>query len=545
MKSKISIIIVLFTLLISNSCLKVNPEIGKSLVPKDQKFELHHIDSIYLTNVQNKVPEGLSEFSNTRLAFGSINDKDFGLTEKITAFSIVPFRTNIDFGKNRIFKSFTLKAVFDNASTLKDEDRFILQNINAYSLNTALNTSTSTPDIDYDKDILINSSSDIYNGSDSLVVHFNKEFGERYLQMTNDDYKDIDTYTKKYPGVVLSTNTAKEVGGRINMFKLPIDLVNRNVLGTYAELKFSAEYPNIGRRDTTELFYLGPIKKHNTDGLLTSNFNELVQLAYNYSVPQEIRSREVEESIYFEGENGLKPVIMARDIKNALENIKKKTSSNIIFSKASLIMPYCLEKNKDGYNYFPYILSPTLKEVRKGKNGERDTIRYVSIPDNRISSINKGMLNKSLEEYRADITLLLQDLLQLNNDEDIDNFDLWLLPMIEETLTSRESLTEEEDNRRRELEAAQYYYSMMNGYGGGYGYGYGGYGSYGGYGGAYGYPYNYIGFPSMRQSNNQTKVIQLDQNRFYKLILNGTNFPDKHKRPRIELTFATYSLDNK
>ena len=124
------------------------------------------------------------------------------------------------------------------------------------------------------------------------------------------------------------------------------------------------------------------------------------------------------------------------------------------------------------------------------------------------------------------------------SDEKIDsgNYDIWLLNMAYEKVTTTTAGNSEMSEYYTALAYSQYYNSM---YGGGYGYG--GYGY--GYGSYYGDPYsNYTSYMLAAQYASQSTTststeLKLDKDRFYEAMLNGPE-SSSQRVPMLKLTFS-------
>lgn len=531
-----------YTILVSaltlcfSSCISKNEQLGQDYLATNQKYDVYSSE-FDIDDIEMQTPDSLSAYSLYKFAFGAVRDETFGLTTRACAFTLVPLNDTLDFGKpgTRQFKNFHFSAVNDSISCSNPRQANILQNVNVYELKEAINFKASYPKLKIGTTRLTDGVP-VYNGKDSLSFNFSKAFGEKYMNILQSDLDSISHYTKKFPGIFISTDAPMGNGGRINMFRLPIDIANYSIYGSYAKLTFSAEYDKRGRIDTTFYFQLGPLKISGFRGTKTTSPTTHPQLAYNMSDSENtILKGKATDKVYFEGGQGVKPVIKASGLrKKAIEIISKYGDpSKIVISKASIVLPFVFPDNYKDMAYYPTTLSPTCRIVKD------KSIKYAGITDSSVKDENKGAINRSLCNYAPDLTHHFQEILKVKDMAKIENYDIWLLAMATETVSNRQAASNANRNNNAMLQNMMYnnyYNNIYNGYGGYGGYGYGGYGSYGNYYNNYmNYAYLQQMYSSSRVSATK-KISMMDSHRFYRAILQGpTSAKDK---PKCKIVFA-------
>ena len=231
----------------------------------------------------------------------------------------------------------------------------------------------------------------------------------------------------------------------------------------------------------------------------------------------------------------------------------------VVINKATITLPYNVDGKWDKLDKYPVILSPT---VRLRSSGTTKYVSYAGLTDSSIESENQGNINRSHSHYAPDISHHVQEILKLEKkdgetdaefDARISSYDIWMLIMSEETITSSSSGSASDDYYNNLLYSSYYNNMMYDPYG--YGYGYGSYGGYGGYGyggyGGYGYDYssNYYNYMMMAMyanassssSSTSSTSVELDKDRYYNAVLNGTKREETTKLenlPRLSITFA-------
>jgi hypothetical protein len=347
-----------------------------------------------------------------------------------------------------------------------------------------------------------------------------------------------------------------EVTASINVelsFKIDslVDLYSRYAIflrSPEGELKLTTEYD--GKQvDTSFVFIFGP------SGFVNPGTGKIpTQYAFNgsdnSSDTEYKNGRAATADIRVEGGSGVKPVIKAEGIKRILnEELQKRglNAKEVVINKATVIMPYDVNRQWDKLDKFPTILSPTVKLHGKDDYGET-YVSYAGLTDASIESENQGDINRSLSLYSPDISHHVQEILKLDEtaedyEENLSKYDIWMLIMHEEVTVTSSSGSSYDDYYNSLLYNSYYNNMMYDPYG--YGYGYGGYGyGYGGYGyDSYGYSnyYNYMMMASYMNSGStstESVSVDLDKDRYYDCSLGGPENANEELRPRLKLTFS-------
>ena len=518
------------------SCINKNQSLGESLIPDNQMYNIYTAE-FPIEDIEQEMADSLSSYSMYKFTFGAVKDETFGLTTRTAAFTLVPVNDTLDFGKNAKFRQFHLSAVSDSVSYADPSQAYILQNVNVYELEKPLDYTKLNPELVYTRK-RITDGVPVYTGTDSLSIDFSKEFGEKYMTITNADMDTITNYKKRFPGIVISTDEPTGIGGRINMFRLPIAVSDGAIYGSYAELKITADYGERTAVDTSFLFYLGPLDLYNLAGVTSTSVTSQTQIAYDQTThSSKAMEGRAGATVLMEGGCGLKPVIKAQPLREKiLEIISRYTDDpkSAVVSKATIELPFEFPDDYTSMYKFPIAVSPTCRIATD------TSVTFAGITDSSVSDENQGDINRSKCEYAPDITHHIQEMIKLKDDSKITNYDIWLLAMATETIASSSSSNSSyNDDYYQQLMYYNYYNSMYNGYGYG-GYGYGGYGGYG-YNSLYNNYYNYAMLQSMYSSSSSsssttTETSMMDNHRYYKAVLNG---PEAEKnRPMFKLTFA-------
>lgn len=534
----ISIVALAAGLLGGVSCIPMDYSLGSDYIATDQQFDIFTAE-FPLEDISLQVPDSLSGYSQTRITVGAVRDDDFGLTRRGSAVTLVPIYDSLDFGKNAKFNYFHMVLVPDTISVLKDEDAFIHQGLNIYELSEPIGDRYSIHSKLPHGTKRITQGVPLYNGgTDTVGVFFTKEFGEKFMQITLDDTKDMESYTKKFPGIFIETDDPVGNGGRVNLFSLQLqyDVSDYHISGNYASLGFSAEYDGTVK-DTSFLFYFSPDKFYDVDSLIYNASSDLPQYCLNVATHESGGLEgKVSEKILIEGAGGLCPVLSATEIREKvrLEIAKRGNPDEASINRATITLPFEFPENYLEMQFYPQILSPTCRIVN-----DEGEVSFAGLTDSSNSSENQGDVNRSLMVYSPDITYHTQTLLKLKDTDKIHNYDVWFLTMAYETVVSKTSAAEQNQmsDYMNMMLYSSYYGNMYGGYGG-YGYGGYGYGGYGGYGNYYSNYYSYALMASMygSSSSSSSVVAMLDTDRYYHGILRGP--ADPVARPMMRITFA-------
>jgi len=499
---------------------------GRNFIPHDQEYDIRTFE-FDLEDVTLKIADSLSGYSNRYLTFGSIIDEEGRLSTRSGSITLVPLYDTLDYGTNPEFDRFYLTIPLDTISAAEPSQANIIQNVNVYELSERIKHSDGNI-IPKHYNKKVTRGVPVFSGGDSLTFDFSDEFAAKYMNIKQEDLKDIKTYLDKYPGILFQTDNPLGQGGRFNIFHLQLNVNGQTygLTGSYANLTFSSEYNGV-RKDTNFIFYFGPDKIYDADSLLTNGtIGDLPQYAFNATTQE--GSREVGDKIYIEGGGSAKPVISAAEIKKKLiEEVRQYGDySKAFIHKASIILPFEFPEDYTKMDFYPEILNPTCRI-------DRDTVvNFASLTNSASVTENMGYVDRSHFWYSPDISYHVQEVLRTADTVKLSNYDIWLMIMKTESYVTSSVTTEEDyQNYYQNLMYANYYSGMYSGYGN-YGYG----SSYGNYGYS-----NYISYQLASQylSDNSTtqSAVMLDNNRFYKAVLYGPQ-AEKGKRPRMKILYS-------
>ncbi len=519
------------------SCVELNQSLGGDFIPTDQKYDFYTAE-FPIEEVWMKPVDSLTAYSSRRINIGAIRDETYGLFRRGSVVTLVPVLDTVDLGKNPVFKRFKFRAGVDTISVANENQTNILQNVNVYALTEPLDDKEyfSRAEVKHG-DRRITKGVPVANGKDSLVFDFTEEYGKQYLNITQDDLKDIDTYTKKFPGIYICTDDPTGNGGRFDMYKMDILETVSSSSGTYvtrtdnyAILYYSGEYDG-ERRDSSLMFYFSPVEMQDLDSLINETATP-TQYVFNVDYHESDHlAGQAADKIYIEGGSGLKPVVKASEIQRLVNNEIASKGGNpktTLITKATVEFPFDFPDDYTTMFRFPKVLSPTIRIATD------TTVTFAGLTDASASDENQGDINRSLCNYAPDITHHVQEIIRKDSDDEkLSNYDVWFLIMWYETTTTTDSEAAELAEYYQQL-AYYSYASQLYGYGG---YGYGSYSSYG-YGSYYNNYYNYMSMAQYAYSSASTTTsdTELDKDRYYNAQLRGPK--SEGKVPMLKITYA-------
>ena len=556
--NKVSILVVAAALAAASisSCVAVDSAVGEGFNQIEQLFDVYRAE-VELKDIALKQTDSLSGYSTRRVTVGSLRDEKYGLTDKCSAFTLVPADDTLDFGTNTRYINFHVSMTKDTVSCSDNSQSDIIQTLRIYALEDAGVTLDSN--VVYTGDLKKSTFSGlkqvgrgytVYDGGDSLSFDLTQEYGTKLLQRLVDNSTDgvmtIDTipdFTNLFPGLFISCDEPIGYGGRINMFltKLSYDS-DQYIDANYATLKFKADYGERKDVDTSFLFLIGA-----TD--FAESLSDMPDQYVFNSTEHENLAEELSkdgEHLYIEGGCGIKPVISSKEIREAILADMAKNGitdpTKAIINKATLVLPFEEPENYLDFDKYPQKLCPTCRIRGTLTSTGEKYITYANITDASISAEDQGEINRSTCRYTPDISYHAQKIITLKDptEKDFEKYNLWFLITYEEEEKVENTTTDESSSYLSQLA----YYSYLNSmYGGGYGYGsyYGGYSSYGGYG-SYGYSnyYSMLAYYSMMSSYSSSSTTEyteeLDRDRFYDARLNGP--ANSGEKPRIIVTYS-------
>lgn len=520
------------------SCVDVDNGLGGGLLPVNHTYTVIDPDPVDI-GVDVRMADSLSGYSSTRITIGAIrNDDEYGLTTRASVVTLIPLADTVDFGSNPVYRNFHFSAILDSTSVDRLDQKNIIQNVNVYEMEEPLSDGQAYCNSEVSHGKRVSNTIPTINGDDSLSFNFTREFGRKYMGMTMADLADYDTYLKHFPGIYINTDAPLGQGGRINIYQLQLGYSNGyGITGSYAELSWTGTYKG-ERKDTSMFFYFSATGFYDLDSLMNnSGTGSFPQYCLDLTGHESrARAGKAGEMIYVEGGGGLKPVVSAKEIRDAMRDIISSDGhdpSKAVVNRATLNFHFEPSDPEFELMYkVPEILSPTCRIVTDS------TVSFMGLSDASSSVENQGDINRSWFTYNPDITYHAQKLLLMEDDNEFlanGSYDIWLLIMHNDIITTTSSGNSDISQYYQYLAYQSYMNNMYGGYGG---YGYGGYGY--GYGSSYSNYYNYAMMAQYygSSSTSTSSKSQLDRDRYYYCRLYGPEASDESLRPQLSFTYS-------
>lgn len=530
------------------SCVKINNEIGGDLIPVDQRYKIYSTE-IPLDEIDMRMADSLSGYSQSRITIGAIKDETFGLTARESAVTIVPLYDTLNFGKVQKINSFTMTAAFDTTSVATEGNERILQRVYVNSLESGIDYKKLTDANDcaglirHQTESIVKGTP-IIDGAKDLTLSFTDDYAWNLVNKTNGLVlsKEIDKYFEAVPGLYIYTDSPSGIGGRINTFDVQMNYNSSSYYleSNYGELSINTIYDEeVGAIDTSFFFYYGATKFTPLDSLITSYSNgTFPQYAFNLT-KHETRSKtgKATDKIWIEGGAGLKPVVPALSLKHLAEKAIQDTLlahgrssadyTKAVINKARIVLPFSMDTPYTELDaHYPPRLSPTCRIWTD------TTSTFMGLTDSSMENENKGDINRSTCIYSPDITYHLQQILLKDENTDkgfkTGNYDIWMLLMSEQTTTTSSSSSSSSDmSEYLQYLAYQSYYNSMYG-NSSYSYGSSYYSNY--------YSYLLAAMYASGSSTTTSKSYTLDKDAYFKAELFGPESTEK--KPTLKLVFS-------
>ena len=499
-----------------SSCITVNQTLGSVYVPSDRDLKVKTVS--FDLPVGMKMADSL-QTSTSYMVLGSLYDTFFGNTNAELAATVTPPDT-VPWGKNPVYKSAKLQFVKFSTQTLEDGQEEFPQNVHVYALTVPMDSTkiycNCLKRSDYSLDEIAEGAV-IYSGGDTLTIPLKESFAKQYMSATQQELDSAALFIERFYGIYLTADKPLGTGGRLTKFSAGGLLLTFNSTGDTGE-----------QRDTTVVFHVGSsyateLYTHESKSFEVSGDNNL-------------------KTIYYEGMAGIKPHIEGEAIRDSIaawasrENVNLE---NIIVARASIELPYDIpEGGYSAIDSYPTSLYPATRYKYA-----YDAKQYYPLSAIYYGDYDRGDINRSLQYYKPDVTLYVQNVMRMiAQDKELnDSWDLWFFNYYTGEEEEEDSSTDYYSNYYN-----NYLYNMYYGGYGGYGYGYGGYGyggyGYGGYGG-YGDYYDYYNmmnyynyYNSLSSSSSSTSTIySVDYINYCKGAINGNG---AERRPRMYITYT-------
>ena len=173
----------------------------------------------------------------------------------------------------------------------------------------------------------------------------------------------------------------------------------------------------LNRKDTTATFVFGYGGCLNTTSYSSKRLETTQQL----------------EKLPIEGGAGINPYVNIAALKDSLDNWAARKGidpAKVIISKATLIFPFEFPADISMLDYrYPSYLFPAYRATN---TEESDMKYYYPYSDYALSGSSMGAINRSLGQYRCEVSSTMQKVMNMKREELGNKYDFWLYPLMYE-----------------------------------------------------------------------------------------------------------------
>ena len=393
----------LLTLFFLSSCIDTDNTLGSAMVAENQDISLHSV-TLDLP-VTLRMADSLQTSVSNSVTIGAIRTERFGLFHSDAAVSLTASTDSIIWGKNPSVRSLTLSMAIDTTIVVDASQLYIPQNFHVYQLNLELDSTmvynNSLKPADHKPEMLSDGGA-VYTGEDTYVVNLKKEFGEQLFKIPMATLDSAELFMKACYGLYLQCDDPVEglEGGRLTSFDLS---------SSFIYLTYDYDDDEGARRTKTATFQLG--EKYSVN--ISTAGSRILEKA------------DPAKALYMEGLCGIKPHIDARELRNTVAEWAATAGiplESMLIAKATLTFPVEYNGDHNQYDYYSGNLFP-CKRVRGTQ-----TVNYTPLDEINNTALENGTLDRSLLQYKSNISLYLQDL--IGRDDLTADDDLWMMPTI-------------------------------------------------------------------------------------------------------------------
>ena len=211
------------------SCIETSTQLGENLLPDSDKYDVFAA-SMPIEEIEMRMTDSLSAYSNSRITIGAVRDEVYGLSTRECALTLVPLYDTLNFGNVQKVNYFTMTAAFDTTSVSVKGNERILQRVYVNELESGIPIRKLTDLNDCaglvkHKNESVVKGSPVIDGKNDLTLSFTDDFAWKLINETNGLVlsTEMDTFFEKFPGIYIYTDTPSGVGGRFNSFDVQMN----------------------------------------------------------------------------------------------------------------------------------------------------------------------------------------------------------------------------------------------------------------------------------------------------------------------------------
>ncbi|MBQ0024524.1 MAG: DUF4270 family protein [Bacteroidales bacterium] len=393
------------------SCITIDNSIGGDLIPANHIFTIESAE--FDIPVELRAADSLQAGTVGTPVVGALNTSTYGKFRASVGVSIVPVTDSIVWGKEPEFVSMTLSVPTSITYCESEDQSCIPQNLYVYALkgpvDSTMRYSGSLKEEYCDFSKTVSKGNIVYTGDEFLSLQFTEEYGKQFFKYSMEMMDSTAFFLDKFPGLYFTCDECDDgiLGGRLNTLTFS---------DTYAILTYSSIDDDGFRSEKDVMFSIADRS-----------------LSVYSSESKKFEGTSTEDFILSDGLTGIKPVVKASAIKEAVKSWADEKGidlNSILINRAVIEFPIEYDKeNPDCLDKFPSHLFP----CRFIENTYYNYFYYEPVTDIKKSDIALGEIDRSLLCYRADIGSTLSEILKKSDSEITHHDDLWIMPIMATT----------------------------------------------------------------------------------------------------------------
>ena len=401
--------VLLLSLFSISACIERDSTLGSALVPSDQDISIN--TTVFDLPVSLRISDSLQTVVSQSITVGSIRSNIFGLFRSEAAMTVTSSKDSVEWGKNATVRRVYISLARDTNIVIDKSQFHIPQNIYVHELTRQLDSSLTYNNSlnlsDYDSRII--SRGDIlYNGGEIFTVDLDHSFGEKFLKLPTSVRDSAQLLMKEIPGLYMTCDEPEKSleGGRLNVF---------NLSSSSLIINYTYEDEDGNTRSSSAVFDLG---KYFTLNVSSSSAGHLV-------------TDNPADAIYMEGLCGIKPHISAKKLYETVKTWADASGialENLIIAKAALEFPFEYNGDKEQFYTWSGNMYPCTRATSSAGKKTYAPIEQIS-----ETSYESGTLDRSLLQYKSNISVYLQELLRSDPSDIDEDDDLWMMPTVSYT----------------------------------------------------------------------------------------------------------------
>ena len=388
------------------ACITTDPTLGSALVSEDQDITIH--TASFDLPVDMKMADSLQTTVSQNMTVGAIRTGRFGLFHCDAAAALTASTDSIVWGRNPTVRSLTLTLTLDTTLVVDKSQLYIPQNIYVHRLKVQLDSTrvynNSLTENDYDHELLSEGGL-VYTGGETYGVTLKKSLAEELFRYPTATLDSASLFMQQCRGLYFRCDDPIEgqEGGRLNCF----DLSN-----SYLSLNYEYDDDDGVHKAGFAYFMLGEYYSVN----ICSSGSGALEKA------------DPAQALYLEGLCGIKPHVDARTLRAKVVSWAASQQiplENLVIAKATLSLPFDYDGHYDQFDHYPSTLYPCTRE-----RNESSFLSYAPILEIQDENMESGTIDRSLLEYKSNISIYLQDLVRKDAGAVTDEDDLWIMPTL-------------------------------------------------------------------------------------------------------------------